>query len=167
MKFELMAVVAAAVGLVVAGCKEQAEGVGSHAPGTHTHADGTVHADHAEDAAEKDEHDHDHAPLGKVAVGDIGVEVWQGHGAVEAGKECHLTVKLPVDDAGATMVRAWIGTEDRTLSMVGKGTYSAEHGDYDLHAVAPDPLPEGAMWWIEIEKPDGTRAVGSVPAKMD
>lgn len=58
-------------------------------------------------------------------------------------------------------MRAWIGTEDRTLSYVGKGEYAASHDDYDIHAVAPDPLPPGAKWWIEIEKPDGSKGIGS------
>ena len=85
------------------------------------------------------------------------VELAQGHGAVKAGQEGHLVVKLPYNDNGATIVRAWIGTEDRTLSFVGKGEYAPSHDDYDIHAMAPDPLPENTMWWIEIEKPDGAK----------
>jgi len=158
MKLELMAVLAMA-GLVAAGCNEHAE----EGNGSHTHADGTVHSD--SETSDRDEH-HSVA-LGTFAIGEIQVECWQGLGAVAAGKESQITIKLGYTDGGASVVRAWIGTEDRTLSMVGKGAYSAEHGDYDLHAVAPDPLPEGAMWWIEIEKPDGTKVVGSVPAKME
>ena len=87
------------------------------------------------------------------------VELAQGHGAVAAGVEGHLVVKLPYTDDGATVVRAWIGTEDRTLSKVGKGDYAPSHDDYDIHADAPDPLPEGVMWWIEVQKPDGTKLV--------
>ena len=61
-------------------------------------------------------------------------------------------------------MRAWIGTEDRLKSVVGKGTYAPSHDDYDIHAVAPDPLPENVMWWVEIQKPDGEKVVGSVKA---
>jgi len=32
--------------------------------------------------------------------------------------------------------------------------------------MAPDPLPDGVMWWVEIEKPDGTKAIGSIAPKM-
>lgn len=113
----------------------------------------------AKDAAE--DHAHDEVSLGKAKVGDLEVELAQGHGAVEAGKEGHLVVKLPYNDAGATIVRAWIGTADRTSSMVGKGTYAPSHDDYDVHADAPKPLPADAMWWIEVEKPDGAKQVGS------
>ena len=109
----------------------------------------------------EDEHEHDEVSLGKAMLGDLEVELAQGHGAVEPGKESHLVVKLPYSDDGATVVRAWIGTEDRTLSKPGKADYAPAHDDYDLHAVAPDPLPEGAQWWIEVQKPDGTTLLGS------
>ena len=88
------------------------------------------------------------------------------NGAVAAGKEGHLVIKLPYSDNGATVVRAWIGTEDRTLSFVGKADYAPSHDDYDVHALAPRPLPANAMWWVEIEKPDGTKVVGSVKPQM-
>lgn len=112
-----------------------------------------------------DGHAHDEAPLGKVKIGEHEVELAQGHGKVQAGKEGHLVVKLPYNDNGETIVRAWLGTEDRTLSMVGKGEYAPSHDDYDIHAVAPDPLPENVMWWIEIQKPDGTKATGAIKPK--
>ena len=86
---------------------------------------------------------------------------------MKGGKESHLVVKLPYNDKGETVVRAWIGTEDRTRSTVGKGDYASSHDDYDIHAVAPKPLPWKAKWWIEIEKPDGTKAVGSIPLLKD
>ena len=109
------------------------------------------------------DHAHDEVSLGTFDIGGMKVEAAQGHGAVEAGKEGHLVVKLPYKDNGSTVVRAWIGTADRTLSTVGKGEYAPSHDDYDIHAVAPSPLPADAHWWIEIEKPDGTKAVGSFP----
>lgn len=111
---------------------------------------------------EEEGHEHAEDSLGTVEIGGLAVEFAQGHGGVVAGKEGHLVVKLPYSDSGATVVRAWIGTEDRTLSYVGKGEYAPSHDDYDVHASAPDPLPANPMWWVEIEKPDGTKLVGSV-----
>lgn len=105
---------------------------------------------------------HDEIDLESVDMGDMTVKFAQGHGLVEAGSEGHLVVKLPYNDNGATIVRAWLGTEDRTASFVGKGIYAAPHDDYDVHAIAPAPLPEHVMWWVEITKPDGTTVVGSV-----
>ena len=139
----------------------------SQEAGSHRHADGSTHADHAEEAMGEEDHAHDETPLGTVTIGDMQVELAQGHGAVAAGQEGHLVVKLPYSDNGATIVRAWIGGEDRTLSFVGRGEYAPSHDDYDIHAIAPDPLPENAMWWIEIEKPDGTKVVGSASPQMD
>jgi hypothetical protein len=152
------------VSLLLSGCKpaENAGAGKSESGAEHVHADGTTHGDHGEDVhAEGEDHGHDEAPLGTTTVGDMKVELAQGHGKVEAGKEGHLVVKLPYNDKGATTVRAWIGTEDRLKSLVGKGEYASSHDDYDIHAVAPSPLPENVMWWMEIEKPDGTKVVGS------
>ena len=118
-------------------------------------------------SSEGEGHGHDEVPLGTVQIGGLAVVLAQGHGAIAPGKEGHLVVKLPYSDFGATVVRAWIGTEDRTLSYVGKGEYAPSHDDYDIHATAPDPLPANAMWWIEIEKPDGTKLVGSAKPGME
>lgn len=175
---QMFTLLAMFVGLaLVSGCERDTAkpANATAAKDTHEHADGTTHADHDEGTAHSDDHghehegemgaDHDHAhdevSLGTVTIGDMEVELAQGHGKVEAGKEGHLVLKLPYNDNGATVVRAWIGTEDRTLSLVGKGEYAPSHDDYDVHAVTPDPLPENVMWWIEIEKPDGTKVVGS------
>ena len=126
--------------------------------GGHTHADGTHHAPHGSDAPVDD---HAGAKIGPAQIGGMKVELAQGHGAIAAGKESHLVVRLPYEDSGATIVRAWIGSQDRTLSMVGRGDYSASPSRYDIHATAPSPLPANPMWWIEIQKPDGTKVVGS------
>jgi len=85
---------------------------------------------------------------------------------VAAGQEGHIIIKLPYKDDGASIVRAWIGTEDRTLSAVGKGEYAPSHDDYDIHAVAPSPLPADVKWWVEVEKPDGSKLVGSIAPEM-
>ncbi len=127
------------------------------------HAQGAEPADeeaHEEDGAEED-HEHAETPIGTITVGELSVELAQGHGAVAAGEEAHLVVKLPYSDGGATIVRAWLGTPDRTLSYVGLGEYAASHDDYDIHATAPDPLPADVLWHVELERPDGTRLVGS------
>lgn len=139
--------------------------------GSHGHDHGPDSHEHADQKADKktDDHEHQHEEidLGTFDVGGIKVTAAQGHGKVEAGKEGHLVVKLDYNDKGATTVRAWIGTEDRTLSAVGKGDYAASHDDYDIHAVAPEPLAEGTKWWVEIEKPDGAKVVGSIPLLKD
>ncbi len=143
---------------------DHAQEGGSHDGHDHGDADGHDHAEGAND----DGHGHDEeVALGSAMIGDMKVEFAQGHGKVEAGKEGHLVVKLPHNDKGSTVVRGWIGTKDRTLSYVGRGEYAPSHDDYDIHAIAPAPLPKNVMWWIEIEKPDGAKIVGSVKPLLD
>ena len=150
------------LGFCLAGCDGSPGGGGAQGGGT------TVPTGGASGGAGDGGGGHAHAEddLGTAMIGDLEVQLAQGHGAVEAGKEGHLVVKLPYSDNGATIVRAWIGTEDRTLSLVGKGTYAPSHDDYDVHATAPDPLPDNVMWWIEVQKPDGTKSVGSAKPLM-
>ncbi len=134
----------------------------------HPHKEGEAHGEPqaGKKVEEAHDHAHDEVSLGKFKAGELEIEAAQGHGMVEAGKECHLIIKLPYKDDGATVVRAWIGTEDRTLSAVGKGEYAPSHDDYDIHAVAPSPLPSDVKWWVEVAKPDGTKLVGSIAPKM-
>ncbi|MEX2578378.1 MAG: hypothetical protein WD342_04905 [Verrucomicrobiales bacterium] len=152
----------AALGLL-ANCSDPNTGASEDDQG---HAHEEEKGDHAHQE-EEHEHEHEEIALGTFDIGGNSVEAAQGHGEVAPGKEGHLVIKLPFNDSGETVVRAWIGTEDRTLSAVGKGEYAPSHDDYDIHAVAPDPLPEGAKWWLEIEKPDGSKAVGSIPLLKD
>jgi hypothetical protein len=145
--------------LLLAGCGQ------ADPADTHTHADGSTHAADSEHPRPS-EADHGHAHDDEVAIAPatidgMRVELAQGHGPLVAGQEGHLVVKLPYNDGGQTIVRVWIGGEDRTLSYVGKGVYAPSHDDYDIHAMAPDPLPAEPRWWIEIEKPDGSRVTGS------
>lgn len=133
----------------------------------HSHAenDGQTESDDLE--KEGDDHEHgEEVPLGTFKAGDLEIEASQAHEEVAAGKEGHLVIKLPYNDKGESVVRAWIGTEDRTLSSVGKGVYAPSHDDYDIHTMAPDPLPENVSWWVEIEKPDGTKLIGSIEPKL-
>ena len=153
---QAMCILTSLVLFVTAGCG----GGGGAAEGSddHVHEPGD---DSGHEQAEEQDHANDETPLGSTMIGELEVELAQGHGAVAAGAEGHLVLKLPYSDAGSTVVRAWIGGEDRTLSYVGKGEYSASHDDYDVHATAPDQLPADPMWWIEIEQPDGSKLLGS------
>ncbi|MGI9013482.1 MAG: hypothetical protein ACR2GY_04440 [Phycisphaerales bacterium] len=159
MKNTLLSIITILLGatlLLTPGCKKTPNNTGNNTGGTHTHDDGTVHSDD-----EPDDLVHEEVSLGSIIIDDMTVELAQAHGAIAAGKELHLIVKLPYSDAGETVVRAWLGTDDRTSSLVGKGEYASDEDEYNIHAVAPDPLPADTMWWIEIEKPDGSKSIGS------
>jgi hypothetical protein len=140
---------------------------GSDDHASHDHAPGDGH-EHDSEAEAEDGGGHAHAEvhLGSAAVGGMTVELAQGHGVVVAGEESHLVVKLPYNDKGASIVRAWIGTADRLSSYVGKGEYAPDHDDYDVHATAPSPLPRAVKWWVEVEKPDGSKHLGSIAPKL-
>lgn len=144
--------------IFVSGCGRSDNDASTPRASNHSHDH-----DHDHDHGHDHDHDHDEHPLGTVTILDMEIEGAQSHGAVEPGKLCHLVIKLPYNDGGEMIVRAWIGTEDRDLFYVGRGDYAASHDDYDIHVEAPDPLPEDARWWIEIERPDGTRGTGSLP----
>jgi hypothetical protein len=164
MKMKYMMIPAFALSALLVSCGEKKTAAADDHG--HPHTDGDAHGKPAAEA-KADDHDHgDEVALGKFKAGELEIEAAQGHGMVEAGKEGHLIIKLPYKDDGASIVRAWIGTEDRTLSAVGKGEYAPSHDDYDIHATAPSPLPADTKWWVEVEKPDGTKLVGSIVPKM-
>lgn len=162
-KYMMIPILAVSAALVACG-EKQGPAADDHG---HPHAEGEDHAHSADEGAAEDDHDHGkEVSLGSFMAGDIEIEAAQAHGAIEAGKEGHLVIKLPYEDDGASVVRAWIGTEDRTMSSVGKGEYAASHDDYDIHTMAPDPLPADVKWWVEVEKPDGTKLVGSIAPEL-
>lgn len=146
---------------------------GDKTAGGHEHEPGDGHDEHGPsvpvdpEPAPAEDHAHAEVPLGSIEIDGMQLELAQGHGPVTAGEQAHLVVKLPYSDSGETVVRAWIGSQNRTLSYVGKGTYAAAHDDYDIHATAPDPLAEDARWWIEIVKPDGSKYLGSAQPLVD
>lgn len=159
-KYTLLSAIALSGLLVSCGDKEKTESTENKPPAKAAPA--------AEEDGDHDDHDHgEEAALGSHEIEGIKVEAAQGHGAVEAGKEGHLILKLPYNDNGETVVRVWIGTADKTLSAPGKGVYAPSHDDYDIHTMAPDPLPADTKWWVEISKPDGTKATGSIPLLKD
>lgn len=179
--------------VIETGCRKNSESAGDANPGSanvsnsgkmkahdhdgHSHShNGSDDHDHDHSRGAQDGHAHDHGEdghhgnvneLGSVSIGGMDLTVAQAHGPVAAGMESHLVLRVPNDDHKNLTIRAWLGTSDRTLSYVGKAEYDNRRTQYDVHATAPDPLPEDVMWWIEIEKTDGTSATGSIKPFMD
>lgn len=127
----------------------------------HEHGPNGEHLDGDEGG---DMHDGDSAALGEITVGDLRFEAAQGHGEAAPGKELHIEL-TPVEGGDDLTVRVWIGTDDRLASVVGKADRDAETGTYEAHATAPDPLPDGAAWWVEVTADGGEPAVGSIGLK--
>ena len=79
------------------------------------------------------------------------------------------SAKLPgmidiVKGPPAPVVRVWIGSEEGTKVI--KATANA-HGSH-FHATVPVTFEpdESTAFWLEVAKPDGTRATGSLPVNV-
>jgi hypothetical protein len=156
-----------AAGLTLTAC-EQSESAGdrSHAAGDdHTHAPGEEH-----DHAAGDEHDHagdtghgheegEPHDLGAATIGGFEVQVTR-HGDIAAGAETAINISV-AGEAQPAAIRVWIGTEDARGSL--KARAEAEGDHYHAHIEAPDPLPEGAAVWVEVESAEGARQAVSFP----
>lgn len=144
--------------MLLGGCSEGEPPTDTHSHGDHDH-------DHGHGGHDDHHHHGDEAPIGTAVIGAVETEVSQSHGDLAPGKVLAIAVKLPDSQEGAVKVRAWVGTEDRSGSEVGEGVYAPSHDDYDIHVTTPDPLPDGAKWWIEVEYPDGRTELGSIDAR--
>lgn len=126
--------------LLFAACSKDA-----HPPGTHVHADGTVHQDGPADAHEGGaEH-----PLGEVTLGGVKAQIVQ-LGDVEAGKEAHIDVRFAAGTKRPETLRGWIGVESAQGSMKALFVNEGETGMHG-HVEAPKPIAEGSKLWLEVE----------------
>jgi len=60
-------------------------------------------------------------------------------------------------------VRAWVGDEGATDTVVTKAEFEVDH--HCAHIEVPDPLSADARLWVEIETPEGGRLKGSTALK--
>ncbi len=104
--------------------------------------------------------------LGASTIGAFDVKATRDEGPIVAGKEAPIDVTVtPASGSTARVeaVRFWIGTEDARGSVKAKADIEnpAEPNRWHTHAEIPNPLPEGARLWVEIETEGGERTVGS------
>ncbi len=113
--------------------------------------------------AEGDHHHEAGRSLGQVKIGDYEIEVLQ-QSKVEAGKESIFEIKIVKGAPEPKAIRAWIGIESARGSVKAK---SHKHGDeISIHCEAPNPIPEGAKLWVELET-DAGKTQGSFDYKKD
>ena len=81
----------------------------SHDPGTHTHADGTVHknGEPEKPPSAHEAHGPEH-PLGEVTLGGTKVQIVL-LGDVKPGEEADFDVRFPAGSKRPETLRAWIG----------------------------------------------------------
>ncbi len=112
----------------------------------------------ADEHAGHDHAGHDHgttAPVGSVAISPYQVAV-AAAGAVAAGKDWHVELRLTPDQPAPKAIRLWVGIENGRGSAKAKATPEAKAtGEYTAHVDVPNPLPPTSRLWIAIEPDSG------------
>lgn len=137
---------------------------GTTTPGTNTTGTTTT-------GTEDDHDDHGHGTgvaveLGEAAAGPFTIRVSRDEGEMTAGGEALVDVWVTGGDAAA--VRFWVGTQDGAGSVkaLGENENADEPNHYHAHAEIPDPMPAGAMLWVEVEDSAGAMHTASFPLNM-
>jgi hypothetical protein len=95
-------------------------------------------------------------PIGEQTIGGVVIAA-AVVGEIKPGAESEI--KLTIKSGKPAAVRGWIGVENGKGSAKAKA--HAEDGGLCCDAEAPNPLPEGARFWLEVEGADGAKALGS------
>ncbi len=121
-----------------------------------------------------DEHaGHDHAAEGAHAhgkaetVGSVDISVYKvavsASGAIAAGKEWHVELRLNPDQPVPKAIRVWVGAENGRGSVKAKAEAEKDaKGEYGAHVEVPNPIPADSKLWISIEPDNGQTAKGSL-----
>lgn len=121
-----------------------------------------------------DEHaGHDHAAEGAHAhgkaesVGAVDISVYKvavsASGAIAAGKEWHVELRLNPDQPVPKAIRVWVGAENGRGSVKAKAEAEKDaKGEYGAHVEVPNPIPADSKLWISIEPDNGQTAKGSL-----
>lgn len=130
---------------------EHGQDAGSH----EGHQHGSEGSGHEHHAGERHE-------LGTTKVGEFDVAVSYS-GTMTPGKELDVDLAVKGERGRVAAVRAWIGAQDAKGSLKAKAAPEGE--GYHAEVEAPDPLPEGAAVWVEIETNQGQKLLGSLALK--
>ena len=108
--------------------------------------------------------------LGSTTIGNFNAVATRDEGQIIAGKDAPIDVTVTPatgGDAKPAAVRFWIGTEDAKGSVKAKADVEnpAEPNRWHTHAEIPNPIPDGAKLWVEIEDEQGGKALGSFDLK--
>ncbi|MAE66179.1 MAG: hypothetical protein CMJ18_18065 [Phycisphaeraceae bacterium] len=124
-----------------------------HPDHDHDHGNG----DHDHEQHEVSEHGHGaRRELGRADVFEMSVTM-AVFGAIEAGSESHLDIR--VDGGDPSAIRAWIGVESGIGSV--KTLLGRDGERYHGHIEVPDPIADGSRLWLVIQAKDGRRETAS------
>lgn len=124
----------------------------------HDHAAGDDHKD--ESAAHKGNghHSEEVIELGETKNGEWTVRASRDKGVIKPGGETSIDVWVNGGKGdGVSSVRLWIGTENARGSIKAKA--EIENDQWHTHTEVPNPMPEGAKLWVEIETDKGAKVV--------
>ncbi len=112
------------------------------------------------------EHGGEIIELGTTRIGDLTVRASRDQGEIRPRGDAPIDVWVTTADgkpASVKAVRFRIGTEDARGSVKAKAEIEvpAETNHWHTHAEVPNPIPEGAKLWVEIEADDGSKSSGS------
>jgi hypothetical protein len=139
---------------------------GARAADDHGHEHGAEGHDHTKEAPKKEtspkeadkpagHHHGDEVALGTKTIGEWSVTA-NRIGDVVAGKDGAFTVDFVPAKPMAKSVRVWIGSEDGKGAVKAKGEPEKEHpGGWHCHVEVPNPIPEGAKFWVTVETEAG------------
>jgi hypothetical protein len=135
------------VGLVGCGDDGHDHKDGDHKDHNHKD-DGHKDGDHKD--GDHDDHGESHALGTKEAAG---MKIT----AARLGELSEGVLSLTIEgaDPATLTVRAWLGVEDASGSVVAQADYEADHKEFHAHlSEVPEKLADDAKWWVEIQKGD-------------
>lgn len=108
--------------------------------------------------------------LGTVTIGEWTVRAARDKSEIKAGGDAPIDVWLTTSDgkpATVAVVRFWIGLEDAKVSRKARADIEdpRQPNHWHTHADVPDPIPENARLWVEIERDQNETTVGSFDLK--
>lgn len=108
-------------------------------------------------------HDHGKAePIGSVAVGAYTVTA-SASGAIAAGAELHVELRVSPEQPIPRAIRLWVGTESGRGSEKAKAEAVKDApGAFGAHVELPDPIPADSRLWISIESESGQATKGAI-----
>lgn len=87
--------------------------------------------------------------LGEQDVNGLIIRAARDAGELKPGGESAVDVWIDGGIGSASAVRFWIGLANGDGSVKAKAGVEGEH--WHIHVEIPDPMPEGAQLWVEIE----------------
>ncbi len=97
------------------------------------------------------------ADLGTTTIGTLKIEKITQEGAVKAGAEGAFDIIIGEGATPPKAMRAWIGVASAEGSVKTK-LESEPDRHYHSHVEVPKTLPEGSMYWLEVEPETGPAA---------